>query len=129
METQYEALKNEKLRDVFIRSYFDISKFENSPPKAKNAAISPKQTNADRFSSMLTQVLNHNLPAKELIALIVKCALQIEYGEAFCTKGGFEKMAAKIANSIMINPPLRRQILAATNQVLEKKTSKPGNLN
>lgn len=126
METQKNFASDERLRDNFLRFHFDISKFENAPGKSNQFITDSAEhkDNVSRFKDLLDKVLSPNLPAKDLVELIIRSALEIEFGPSFVLSPGFRKMSEKIADSIMVNPALRRQILAASSQILGDKIAR-----
>ncbi|MCX5749086.1 MAG: hypothetical protein NTZ10_02410 [Candidatus Saganbacteria bacterium] len=78
--------------------------------------------NIGRYHERLSGLLSPNLPAKELIYLMIRSALEIEFGPSFTLNKGFDKMVNKLADSVMTNPDLRRQALSVVGTVLDKKT-------
>ncbi len=79
---------------------------------------------ADLFAERLSNSLEPNLSAKELIEKMVRSALEVEFGYSFTLTKGFAKMVGTIADSIMTNPELRRQSLAVASKYLSKKIKK-----
>jgi len=77
----------------------------------------------ERYIERLSDLITPNLPAKNLIVLMIKAALEVEFGPTFTLNKGFDKMVNKLADSIMTNPDLRRQALAVVGGVLENKTA------
>lgn len=126
MEIQKQTINDEKLRDSFIRSCFNIEKFEKNTnhEKTPHHNVGFTQDHAFTFKERLTKMLEPSLPAKELIGVIIKCALEVEFGKSYILTKGFDKITSKIADSIMSNPTLRRQILSVTSIILENRTKK-----
>lgn len=126
MEIQNQTVNDEKLRDSFIRSYFNIEKFEKNTNNDKTPPhnVGFRQDHAFIFKEKLTKMLESSLPAKELIGVIIKCALEVEFGKSYISTKGFDKITSKIADSIMGNPTLRRQILSVTSIILENRIKK-----
>ena len=97
--------------------------FFRPPAKRKQDETSSAPiTKITRFTESLSDAILPNLPAKELVCLIVRSALETELGKSFTLNGGFDKMVKKIADSIMVDPILRRQALSIVSQVLGSKT-------
>lgn len=111
--------------EAYIKGSINISKIdpvsgenkEDRQPK-KKVVLSPK---INHFREKLSVLLEPNLPAKEITCLIVRAALEAEFGYSFTSNKNFGKMVEKIADSIMVNPLLRKQTLAAATAVLIEK--------
>lgn len=121
---------NGSARDAFLRSSVISGKlsFEKDRIKDPRQNTDLQQDGASQFRQQLEAVLHPNLPAKELIATIVKTALEIQMGKSFTLTNGFGKMIEKISAAIMADPPLRRQALATVSIVLENKSVHGGNI-
>ncbi len=119
-------------RDAFLRSTlisgrlsYEKDRIKETPQKEE-----PKERdNIPRFTAALKEVLHPNLPAKDLVATIVRTAIEVQMGKSFTLIKGFDKMVEKIAASVMADPILRRQALAAVSTVLENKGTHGGNIN
>lgn len=97
-------------------------------PSERTEKISPenfifRKDNLDRYRDRLSELLAPNLPAKEMVLLMIRSALEIEFGPTFTLNKGFDKMVNKLADSVMTNPQLRRQALAVVGTIIEKKVS------
>ena len=103
-----------------IKSAVDISKIEE-PPAQTPVTLPNMAINSARFFEKLSTVIMPNLPAKDLIAMIVRSALEVEFGASFTLNKNFDKMVDKIADLIMTNPDTRRQALSAASIFIEKK--------
>jgi len=75
----------------------------------------------DRFDERLKEKLNPGLPAKEMVEMIVRSALEAEFGPTFAHSKGFDKMVGAIADTIVANPDLRRESLSIASSYIEKK--------
>ncbi|MFA5098328.1 MAG: hypothetical protein WC490_06875 [Candidatus Margulisiibacteriota bacterium] len=103
-----------------IKSAFETEKMEAVPAPVQ--VVLPKMSmNSERFYEKLSSVIMPNLPAKELISMMVSSALEVEFGTSFTLNPNFAKMVGKIADSIMTNPDIRRQALSAASIFIEKK--------
>jgi len=85
------------------------------------ATVLQFRTGVSRFAEKLRETLEPNLPARELITVIISVALETDLGKSFTLTKGFDKMVQKIADSVMVDPNLRRQALAVVSQVVELK--------
>jgi len=102
-----------------VRNSFDISKYENVP---KSKSIAPKSPdNIERFKNKLDSSLIPSLPAKELVSLIIRAAIETEYGSAFTLSKNFDKMVKKLADTVMVSSELRREALSVASLFIEKK--------
>ena len=104
-----------------IKSAVDISKVENPSAAPVQVTLPGMAKNSARFFEKLSTVIMPNLPAKDLIAMIVRSALEVEFGASFTLNKNFDKMVDKIADLIMTNPDTRRQALSAASIFIEKK--------
>jgi hypothetical protein len=77
--------------------------------------------NLDLFKEKLEQIIDPNLPAKELASRIVAAVLESEFGRSFTLTPGFAKMIDTLADSIVTNPDLRRQTLTVASLYAKKK--------
>ncbi|MEK7376633.1 MAG: hypothetical protein AABZ57_05675 [Candidatus Margulisiibacteriota bacterium] len=121
MDQQKSSLPFDRTVKVpfMIKSAFDISKVESTAPTP--VKLPGMAGNSARFFEKLSTVIMPNLPAKDLIAMIVRSALEVEFGASFTLNKNFGKMVDKIADSIMTNPDTRRQALSAASIFIEKK--------
>lgn len=78
-------------------------------------------SNTQLFRERLEKKIVPTMTAKDMAFSIVKTALEIEFGPSFTTFKGSDKMIRKIADSVMVNPQLRRQALTISTFVLDKK--------
>ncbi len=76
----------------------------------------------DIFRKRLLDSISPNLTASEALGVIIKSALEVEYGTNFTLSRGFDRMIRKLSDSCMTNPELRRQALAVVSSILEEKT-------
>jgi len=97
-----------QLPKEFITGYINLAKSSKFQPQ-------------DRFAARLQELISPGLSAKELIEIIVRAALEAEFGPSFTHSRGFDKMVSTIADSIVANPELRRQSLAIASEYLGKK--------
>jgi hypothetical protein len=81
----------------------------------------PPVDNIQRFQEKLKETLTSNLPAKELVSIIISGALEVEFGRSFTLSRNFDKIVRKVADTVVTNPDLRRQALAVASIFLEKK--------
>lgn len=115
-------------RDAFLRSSVISGKLSFEKDRIKEQKAPVQQNSASQFRQQLEAVLHPNLPAKDLIASIVRTALEVQMGKTFTLTNGFDKMVEKISAVIMADPPLRRQALATVSIVLENKSVHGGNI-
>ena len=80
-----------------------------------------------QFRQKLTKAIDPYLPAKDLAACAVRVALEIEYGPAFAGGELSDKMIDTIANTIMTNPELRREMLSMVSPILSEKIGQQKN--
>ena len=121
MEQQKSGMsrENKVFAPFIIKSAVDIPKIEATE---QTPVILPGMAlNSARFWEKLSSVIMPNLPAKDLISMIVRSALEVEFGASFTLNKNFGKMVDKIADSIMTNPETRRQALSAASIFIEKK--------
>ena len=123
----------ENLNEANSGSTYDIIKSGAArgilkTPEMNTGAVSFISGNLERFRNRLEDILIPNLSAKELIYLMVKSALETEFGRSFTINKGFDTMVKKVSDSIMTTPDLRRQALSIVSTILEKKLD-PGKLN
>ena len=121
MEQQKSGIPSDRTVKVpfIIKSAVDISKVESPAPIP--VRLPGMAGNSSRFFEKLSTVIMPNLPAKDLIAMIVRSALEVEFGPSFTVNKNFDKMVDKISDSIMTNPDTRRQALSAASIFIEKK--------
>ena len=121
MEQQKSGIPSDRTVKVpfIIKSAVDISKVESPAPIP--VRLPGMAGNSSRFFEKLSTVIMPNLPAKDLIAMIVRSALEVEFGPSFTLNKNFDKMVDKISDSIMTNPDTRRQALSAASIFIEKK--------
>ena len=100
--------------ESFIKGSINISRVV----KGKTFAVI---NDLSRFREKLEEVLSPNLPAKELVIMMVRAALETEFGKTFTLMAGFDKMVIKISDSIMTDPALRRQALSVVSIVVDGK--------
>jgi hypothetical protein len=74
------------------------------------------------FREKLRKVLTPVLPAKELATQVVRAALETEYGQAFTGAPFYDRMVSTIADTIVTNPELRREILSMVDPFVKEKT-------
>lgn len=83
------------------------------------------KTSAERkyvlFREKLSRTLTPVLPAKELATQVVRAALETEYGQAFTGAPFYDRMVSTIADSIVTNPELRREILSMVGSFIKEK--------
>ena len=77
-------------------------------------------SNLNNFDERLKNLVSPNLTAKELAERIVLAALESEFGRSFTLNRGFAKMVNTLADSIVLNPELRRQALAVASTYISK---------
>ena len=121
MEQQKSAVNQGKtvFPPFIIKSAADTHKTE--APGQTPVILPGMAVNSARFWEKLSAVIMPNLPAKDLISMIVRSALEVEFGASFTLNKNFGKMVDKIADSIMTNPETRRQALSAASIFIEKK--------
>ena len=122
---------SDPVRDAFLRSSLVTNKlsFEKDRIKPEDRKDTESPDKHSQFRQALGTVLHPNLPAKDLIATIVRTALEVQLGKSFTLNKGFDKMVEKISAAIMADPPLRRQALATVSLILENKSVHIGNIN
>ncbi len=120
--------------EAFIKSSLGIERisFEKAKEAIKEdkAAVKPSASSpaTERFTEKLESILVPNIPANELITIIVKTAVEVQLGKSFTLNPGFDKMVNKIVSVIMTDPLLRRQALSVVSLVLENKTETGKNI-
>lgn len=120
--------------EAFIKSSLGIERisFEKAKEAIKEAesAVKPSASSpaTERFTEKLESILVPNIPANELITIIVKTAVEVQLGKSFTLNPGFDKMVSKIVSVIMTDPLLRRQALSVVSLVLENKTETGKNI-
>ncbi len=109
--------------DQLLRASINIDGMEKRPVPGDR--IVPNLLSDDEgvsaFREELKARLTPNLPAKELIGLIVRTALEVEFGKSFTSIGGFDKMVKKIADAMMLSSEMRRQALTVVSAILDEK--------
>lgn len=127
METIQQNEKYKKSGEDFIRNSINIKSLIDGA-QAQNAGRSKEipareqVTCLSRFRDLLEQTIVPHLSARDLVTIIISGALEVEFGKSFTLNPGFDKMVKKIADSLMVDPNLRRQALQVVSQVLEAKT-------
>ncbi len=106
-------------RNEFVNSLLASQAKKGTDNASSSGLFMPKDV--ELFRKKLSAMLLPNLPAKELICLITKCALEVEFGESFTLNKGFDKIVEKIADSVMRIPELRRQSLSIVSTIIEGK--------
>lgn len=121
--------------EAFIKSSLGIErisfeKAKDAAIKEAGAAVKPSTSSpaTERFTEKLESILVPNIPANELITIIVKTAVEVQLGKSFTLNPGFDKMVSKIVSVIMTDPLLRRQALSVVSLVLENKTETGKNI-
>ncbi len=120
MEDQSIRINNEDKSNAFVRSSISyVSDEDRSADHNKN--MFSDISNIDLFRERLEKYLMSTMPARDMVFFIVKSALEIELGPNFTLMNGSDKMIRKIADSVLVNPQLRRQALSISTNILDKK--------
>jgi len=123
-ESINERTEKQKDKIAFVKSVIAlqaVNRAEKSPSSSDKILFG--KDNIEKYRLRLSEQLSPNLPAKELILMLIRSALEVEFGPNFTLNKGFDKMVNKLADSVMTNPDLRRQALSVVGTILEAKAS------
>ena len=122
MEQRAVPSQKKKPDEVYLKNTLNISELEKQVGPLEKAQDKRFIYNdISRFRESLEKTLTANIPAKELVTIMVKTALETEFGKTFTLMRGFDKMLLKISDSIMTDPALRRQALSVVSLIIDKR--------